>query len=1021
VPALSYRRVDQVVRIATEPPLRAGGPEWVMVTGPGGATWTTRRRAGVPLRLGGLARALEPLPPAERYGTTVERVLLHVPPALAREAWEQALARWAVDRVIVRVTPVPPPYSGRPLALPLRIAEIALPGAHLAGRPPNLTVARVVESVTRRARAEFPVAAVETMAGASTRLDAALRRRGWPTLDALQLDGSLPETGLLDPGPDAPPGSLGWIERLAGLYQVRLVVLPVEESQLADARGLAARLLERGGPAVVVAPPSKPGALAWSDLRWVYIGLVHDLPLDVAVQVVSRAELHAGVGREDALRVSAGIQQVVERTIDRRAGFEAAVLPRADRVWIGSRDRGRLGRGADALVTKWPTLDFDREGGGLYPSAKAIEPVTRVLARAISARRNKPKGRAAREPRFVNATLFEAGPRGAADEVSVDSPPLLANANYVLSVDVGRLAERVQAAGALELLVEDQLWEEEGGGLWMELGVAGLGCTVIGASVQPLWVPRYGPSEPRHVLVRMGRPGIAVLRYTLYHRTHVVQSFRLATVVARRRGVRVTDAHRRKLAAALDLEFDEVGERTWYARLEFSTVARVEQAAALPERSLALVVNDVAGTPMITVKGRGDLAVSIPTDIGGDVKSAREAMNKVSGAGNNDYAFGFEGDVNATNDAHFSEVLGLLAQAGWALRSRVLTIGYDAENEKKLAEPGGVIQVAHVIRDKVVPWALVYDKPYNAGRKKVRGRRVDHVACTASLPQGDGTLRVTTCGTDPACQLHPKRLAERDKQGLPTLLRETVACPLGFWGVRHQIELPPRQVLPGQAPLPAIASIAAPAVARVMLGFNVRLKTRTEHQKELEKVLAKARRGGPPKYIVTDRNDVIDAFEDADLDVAYLYCHAEGGEPDGPVPPRLLFQDPQVGETPPGTVPPPPKAWEVITPSELPQVTWAHNPLVILNGCGTTGFSAHGTSQFIAELVDRRQAAAVVGADVPVAENLASEVGLALVGAVVDGMPLGDALQLARRKLLSRRNPLGLVYTLYGSVGLKLS
>jgi hypothetical protein len=93
----------------------------------------------------------------------------------------------------------------------------------------------------------------------------------------------------------------------------------------------------------------------------------------------------------------------------------------------------------------------------------------------------------------------------------------------------------------------------------------------------------------------------------------------------------------------------------------------------------------------------------------------------------------------------------------------------------------------------------------------------------------------------------------------------------------------------------------------------------------------------------------------------------------------------------------------------------------VLNGCGTTGFSSHGTSQFIAQLVDRRQAAAVVGADVPVAEALASEVGEALVSAMLDGKPLGIALTHARRSLLARRNPLGLVYTLYGTVEVKLN
>jgi hypothetical protein len=40
---------------------------------------------------------------------------------------------------------------------------------------------------------------------------------------------------------------------------------------------------------------------------------------------------------------------------------------------------------------------------------------------------------------------------------------------------------------------------------------------------------------------------------------------------------------------------------------------------------------------------------------------------------------------------------------------------------------------------------------------------------------------------------------------------------------------------------------------------------------------------------------------------------------------------------------------------------------------------------------------------------------------MLDGKPLGIALTHARRSLLARRNPLGLVYTLYGTVEVKLN
>jgi hypothetical protein len=74
----------------------------------------------------------------------------------------------------------------------------------------------------------------------------------------------------------------------------------------------------------------------------------------------------------------------------------------------------------------------------------------------------------------------------------------------------------------------------------------------------------------------------------------------------------------------------------------------------------------------------------------------------------------------------------------------------------------------------------------------------------------------------------------------------------------------------------------------------------------------------------------------------------------------------------------------------------------------------------IRELVDRRHAAAVLGADVPVAKALASEIGTAVLRAVLDELTLGEALARARRTLLAKRNPLGLAYTLYGSVDLAL-
>ena len=95
--------------------------------------------------------------------------------------------------------------------------------------------------------------------------------------------------------------------------------------------------------------------------------------------------------------------------------------------------------------------------------------------------------------------------------------------------------------------------------------------------------------------------------------------------------------------------------------------------------------------------------------------------------------------------------------------------------------------IREVLRDKVVPWGFVYDKPYSARRRTHEGRPVEHVACLASLPAADGSLPVTECATADECPLNPLRVAERASSGRPAITRETVACPLGFWGLNRVI------------------------------------------------------------------------------------------------------------------------------------------------------------------------------------------------------------------------------------------
>jgi hypothetical protein len=95
---------------------------------------------------------------------------------------------------------------------------------------------------------------------------------------------------------------------------------------------------------------------------------------------------------------------------------------------------------------------------------------------------------------------------------------------------------------------------------------------------------------------------------------------------------------------------------------------------------------------------------------------------------------------------------------------------------------------------------------------------------------------------------------------------------------------------------------------------------------------------------------------------------------------------------------------------------------VFLNGCGTLGFSPDALSPFIQKLVEDLGAAGVIGTEITVWEELATEVAQLFLEKFLDPecAGAGDALLDVRRSLLAKKNPLGLVYTLYAPAHLKL-
>jgi hypothetical protein len=250
--------------------------------------------------------------------------------------------------------------------------------------------------------------------------------------------------------------------------------------------------------------------------------------------------------------------------------------------------------------------------------------------------------------------------------------------------------------------------------------------------------------------------------------------------------------------------------------------------------------------------------------------------------------------------------------------------------------------------------------------------------------------------------LHTDLIKKREAEGKPRLLRETVACPLHFWGFKHIIEIPPQQVKPeGTAPTQRDLILSENGV-QMIAGMNAHLRLWSAHSTSLKKFPWKSQAS---RLAVFNK-----ALQDPGLDLIYFYCHAGGGRTDpAGYDPYLLFQD--TAQTNP----------EKMRSADFPRnPQWAHHPLVFLNGCGTVGFSPDALSPFIEKLVEDLGAAGVIGTEITVWEELATVVAESFLNSFLGGNDAGKALLDVRRSLLAKKNPLGLVYTLYAPAHLKL-
>ena len=664
----------------------------------------------------------------------------------------------------------------------------------------------------------------------------------------------------------------------------------------------------------------------------------------------------------------------------------------------------------------------DHESEGTLPLAiKSLN--LRNILRATGVMGKELDVETARPPRHVNGGLFRLDAGGQLQTIAAPAARLRRGEQVHLGIRIGPKDALTVTIGDTQLLEGAFQWRPGDTGTWIEIGVTPLDFDLAGAPVQEVWLPRRDdmqlvafPLSPR---AQTAVPGVARVRFTLFHRNNVVQSFLLAALLDDASGDMCAG-----LAAALGVEAAAIPNRNagYVMRLEYSA-ADPEQAGNLEGRTLSIVANHTAGQRVFTVKGEDFFSSTVNDATQDFVQEARDALDRASRNQRLPDEYGFLADNSGDYDA-LPDLLRMIASAGWKLYEHVLKdSGARAKAAAQLGSEG-IVHAAHVDLKQVIPWALMYDLPIDTSRNQTtivengtpKKYDVEPGLCTAGIWNGSSEWPKEDCGQRPHCLLYGA-----DEQGRKRIddehcyLRESVVCPRHIWGFAHQIEVPAQQTQSSdsdseqQTPPPLRTLIAGAAPLTMAIGRNPNVPLAEAHVTKLQTNLAKLVRIHEP--LPADRNEILDLLDALDPDLVYFYCHAfiEKLDAPGKRAPNLDF-----GKRAPT---------DIVEAANLTgRREWSHKPLVFLNGCGTAGFSPAAPSEFVTSLIQGRKASAVIGTEVTVWPELATDVALSFLEHFLDGKQhsAGESLRHVRRELLRRFNPLGLVYTLYGSANLTI-
>lgn len=461
-------------------------------------------------------------------------------------------------------------------------------------------------------------------------------------------------------------------------------------------------------------------------------------------------------------------------------------------------------------------------------------------------------------------------------------------------------------------------------------------------------------------------PGLYRLRCHIYYQQNLVQS--------------------RLITAHVGVE-PPAGQPALLSEVDYTLSKALDgrQLAAMQPNRLSLMLNDNdSGTHGFRYFGENEFKQDLTLgegELNTLIKMARGVLRRASWGDEEDYSEGNIYRYHGVRDLNqLQRDLILFAQRGYRFFADLLVPlagGRDPWDVMDWLLPPGQIQLASKRSARLVlPLAIMYDYPFDDGLTFD-----DYSLC----PTFTGALQTGSPLANTACF----------QGNCPSHGNDRVVCPSGFWGFRHSIGLPVTTAAAPDAPAEIPVTGQPGIAANVYTDFTLL----GEHQARLQTM--------PIGWELADSRDgALDLLKRTEAQAVYFYCH-------GGMVKDLPFL--QVG----------PKGDARLVANNIlnKRIRWRRvRPLIFINGCHTTALSPEAALDFVSTFVGIAHAAGVIGTEIAIFEPLAVSFAETFFKFfLADKMRVGEAIRLARLKLLQEWNPLGLVYIPYVLPSLKLA